>query len=72
MSEYTEKSRYDEGYDEGYEKGKKAMPTFTALTEHLNYLRLGGRWQAGEGVNRDEKAYLDGFVDAMRVLGMRT
>lgn len=70
MSEYEEKSRFDEGYDSGYEAGTKAQPDKQAIRSRYEYLRLGGEWQTYLKSAADRELYLAGFEDAMRAAGV--
>jgi len=72
MSEYEEKSQYDEGYDRGYEAGKSERPSIGPLLKRYEYLRNGGEWQTYLKSQADREMYLAGFEDAMRVLGARS
>lgn len=71
MSEYEEKSRFDEGYESGYKQGAAEAPSKQELLARYEYLRLGGEWQTDFGKTSLRDVYLAGFEDAMRAAGVK-
>lgn len=74
-------SEYDDGYDEGYDDGcretyehDKYKPVAEAKADELmarfDYLKHGGEWQKVDECEAPSE-YARGFLDAMRVLGLR-
>lgn len=60
---------YDRGYAAGHRAGIETTTDVEALKERYNYLLLGGKWQ--RRVVDCEDAYLAGFEDAMKTLGVK-
>ena len=59
---------YNRGYAAGYASGKETVPSLEAIQARYEYLRLGGQWHRRTVDTED--AYLAGFEDAMKVLGL--
>ena len=60
---------YERGYEDGYKErgGEPSTFDFSELRGRYEYLRAGGEWDRDEQPN----AYLAGFEDAMKTLGVK-
>ncbi len=71
---------YDDGFDDGcaesaemLDKDKLDSQLADELKRRYEYLKRGGRWQIDPDIGDYEHAedYVRGFLDAMRVLGVK-
>jgi hypothetical protein len=77
MSDEHDEAQMDKDYERGYAAGRLKGRSETALylrtlDERLNYLKKGGRWGLPNFDNVEpERAYVEGFEDAMKTLGVK-